>query len=168
MRERQLQATLEFTFADAGAEYVAYTSIVAGEDGTTLHYTTNHKELKAGNLIVIDAGGEWQGYASDITRTIPVSGKFSIAQRQLYDLVLQANIKGIALAKPGSSLNKIHARCEDVLRAGARSIGHSFPGSKNPAGRAGCYRESQSARHRERIAHLARRLHAWNQSLHGS
>jgi Xaa-Pro aminopeptidase len=109
MRERQLQATLEFTFA--------------GEDGTTLHYTTNHKVLSAGNLIVIDAGGEWQGYASDITRTIPVSGKFSEAQRKLYDLVLQANLAGIALAKPGSSLNKIHARCEDVLRAGLVELG---------------------------------------------
>jgi Xaa-Pro aminopeptidase len=123
MRERQLQATLEFTFADAGAEYVAYTSIVAGEDGTTLHYTTNHKVLSAGNLIVIDAGGEWQGYASDITRTIPVSGKFSEAQRKLYDLVLQANLAGIAMSKPGSSLNKIHARCEDVLRAGLVELG---------------------------------------------
>jgi Xaa-Pro aminopeptidase len=123
MRERQLQATLEFTFADAGAEYVAYTSIVAGEDGTTLHYTTNHKVLSTGNLTVIDAGGEWQGYASDITRTIPVSGKFSEAQRKLYDLVLQANQAGIAMAKPGSSLNKIHARCEDVLRSGLVELG---------------------------------------------
>jgi len=123
MRERQLQATLEYTFADAGAEYVAYTSIVAGEDGTTLHYTTNHKILSAGNLIVIDSGGEWQGYASDITRTIPVSGKFSEAQRKLYDLVLRANQVGIALAKPGSSLNKIHAGCEDILRAGLVELG---------------------------------------------
>ena len=123
MRERQLQATLEFTFADEGAEYVAYTSIVAGEDGTTLHYTTNHKVLPAGNLVVIDAGGEWRGYASDITRTFPVSGKFSQPQRQLYDLVLKANREGIALSLTGSTLNKIHARCEDVLRAGLVSLG---------------------------------------------
>lgn len=123
MRERQLQATLEYTFSDAGAEYVAYTSIVAGEDGTTLHYTTNHKVLSPGNLIVIDAGGEWHGYASDITRTIPVSGKFTKAQRKLYDLVLRANQAGIAMAKPGSSLNKIHAHCEDVLRTGLVELG---------------------------------------------
>ncbi len=123
LRERQLQATLEFTFQDEGAEYVAYTSIVAGVDGTTLHYTTNHKVLSAGNLIVIDAGGEWHGYASDITRTIPVTGTFTPAQRSLYDLVLLANREGIALAKTGSTLNKIHARCEDVLRDGLVNLG---------------------------------------------
>lgn len=123
MRERQLQATLEFTFQDAGAEYVAYTSIVAGTDGVILHYTTNHKVLPDGNLVVIDAGGELRGYASDITRTFPVNGKFSEPQRQLYDLVLKANLAGIAAAKKGSSLNKIHLVCQNVLRAGLIDLG---------------------------------------------
>ena len=123
MRERQLQAILEFTFQYAGAEYVAYTSIVAGTDGVTLHYTTNHKVLPDGNLVVIDAGGELRGYASDITRTFPVNGKFSQPQRQLYDLVLKANRAGIAAAKEGSSLNKIHAVCQNVLRAGLVELG---------------------------------------------
>jgi Xaa-Pro aminopeptidase len=123
MRERQLQAILEYTFQDAGAEYVAYTSIVAGTDGVTLHYTTNHKVLPDGNLVVIDAGGELRGYASDITRTFPINGKFSEPQRQLYDLVLKANRAGIKAAKKGSSLNKIHAVCQNVLRAGLVELG---------------------------------------------
>ena len=133
LRERQLQATLEYTFLDEGAEYVAYTSIVAGEDGTTLHYTTNHKVLPAGNLVVIDAGGEWRGYASDITRTLPISGKFSQPQRQLYDIVLQANREGIALSKTGGSLKKIHWRSEDVIREGLVSLGILSPLMKTRA-----------------------------------
>jgi Xaa-Pro aminopeptidase len=123
LRERQLQATFECAVVDEGAEYVAYPTIVACEDATTLHYHSNHKILEPELLVVMDAGGEWQGYASDITRTFPVSGKFSQSQRQIYELVLLANIQCIKMSRKGSSLAKIHARCEQILRRGLIDLG---------------------------------------------
>lgn len=117
--EGKLQATLEFHFVDKGAQAVAYQSIVAGgNNANTLHYTLNDKPLKQGDLVLIDAACEYGGYASDITRTFPVSGKFSAAQREIYDLVLKAQLAAIAASKPGCTLRSVHEVAVQVLREG--------------------------------------------------
>jgi Xaa-Pro aminopeptidase len=122
--EGKLQATLEFHFVDKGAQSVAYQSIVAGgNNANTLHYTLNDKSLKDGDLVLIDAACEFDGYASDITRTFPVNGKFSVAQREIYDLVLKAQLAAIAASKPGCTLRSVHEVAVQVLREGLVDLG---------------------------------------------
>jgi Xaa-Pro aminopeptidase len=100
--EYQLQAELEHEFLMQGARAPAYGTIVgSGENGCILHYTENADVLNAGDLILIDAGAEFEGYAADITRTFPVSGKFSQAQRALYQIVLDAQLAALEHIKPG-------------------------------------------------------------------
>src|SRR5262249_49109726 len=89
--EYELRAALEYTFTKLGAERVAYGSIVgSGVNGTQLHYMKDTDPVKPGDLVVMDAAGEYHGYAADITRTIPVSGTFTPEQRQIYQLVRDA------------------------------------------------------------------------------
>ncbi|MDR3613646.1 MAG: aminopeptidase P N-terminal domain-containing protein [Candidatus Obscuribacterales bacterium] len=122
--EGKLQATLEFQFGDKGAQSVAYQSIVAGgNNANTLHYTLNDKPLKDGDLVLIDAACEFGGYASDITRTFPVNGKFSDAQREIYALVLKAQLAAIDASKPGCTLRSVHEVAVQVLREGLVDLG---------------------------------------------
>ncbi len=122
--EYQLQAQLEAFFVDQGASGPAYASIVgSGANACILHYIDNQKRLEAGELVLIDAGAEYQGYAGDITRTFPVSGRFSPPQRQLYDWVLAANEAAIALVRPGVTLEAIHQKVLAVLTEGLLSLG---------------------------------------------
>lgn len=122
--EYQLQALLEAEFAYQGASFPAYTSIVgAGANACVLHYVENSSQLKEGDLVLIDAGAEYQGYAGDITRTFPVSGKFSPQQAQLYSLVLKANKLAINLVKPGATLAAIHAEVVKCLTTGLVELG---------------------------------------------
>jgi Xaa-Pro aminopeptidase len=94
MKEYQVEAFIEQIFRERGASAPAYTSIVgAGPNATVLHYINNDGELRDGDLLLIDAGAEYQGYASDITRTFPINGRFSKAQREIYDLVLKAQME---------------------------------------------------------------------------
>ncbi|WP_287124493.1 Xaa-Pro aminopeptidase [Chromohalobacter sp.] len=114
LQEYQLQAELEHEFAWHGARAPAYATIVGGgENACVLHYIENGATLNDGDLVLIDAGGEFDLYAGDITRTFPVNGRFSPAQRELYDLVLEAQCRAVAAVAPGTTLQAIH---EGVVR----------------------------------------------------
>jgi len=105
--EYHLEAEIHHEFAMQGAKYPAYGTIVgAGDNACILHYTENNQRLKAGDLVLIDAGCEWQGYAADITRTFPVSGQFSAQQKQLYELVLNAQLAAFDQIKPNNTIKQ--------------------------------------------------------------
>jgi Xaa-Pro aminopeptidase len=124
MREYQLQSVLESVFTFNGADAPAYGSIVAnGNNAVVLHYTENRDELKDGDLVLIDAAAEYAGYASDITRTFPVNGKFSEPQREIYELVLKAQLAAIEAARPGVKLADIHDTATRVMRRGLVKLG---------------------------------------------
>ena len=124
MLEFQLQLEVEYEFAKQGTRDIAYNSIVAGgKNACILHYTENDQPLKDGDLVLIDAGAEYQGYAGDITRTFPVNGRFSKEQATIYQLVLDCQLLAIDQVKPGSSvlgINKLVVRkmCEGLLALG--------------------------------------------------
>jgi Xaa-Pro aminopeptidase len=122
--EYQVEAELLYQFGSDGLRYVAYPSIVAGgENACVLHYIDNKDKLKKGDLLLIDAGAECDHYASDITRTFPVSGKFNSAQKQLYQLVLDAQYAAIEQIKPGVPWNKAHEVSVEVLTKGLVKLG---------------------------------------------
>lgn len=124
MSEQQLEALFLHHCAQQGAREQAYPPIVAGgENACILHYVDNHARLRDGDLVLIDAGCEWQGYAADITRTFPVNGRFSAAQRQLYDLVLAAQQAAIAKARPGEPWDAMHKAALGVLTQGLVALG---------------------------------------------
>lgn len=107
--EHDVQAMMEYVFRKEGAYAPAYGSIVAGgNNANILHYVENNQELKSGDLLLIDAGAEFHGYASDITRTFPVNGKFSSEQAEIYSLVLQAQKDVISVCRPGKTLEDLH------------------------------------------------------------
>jgi Xaa-Pro aminopeptidase len=104
--EYQLEATLVNTFLENGCEGVSYAPIVgSGPNSTVLHYSANHRRADRGEVVVIDSAAQCDGYASDITRTAPVGGKFSPRQREIYEIVLGAQNAAIAAAKPGIRLS---------------------------------------------------------------
>ena len=117
--EYQVEAELLHEFCSHGARHPAYTSIVAGgANACVLHYVGNNSRLKDGELLLIDAGCEMDGYASDITRTFPVNGKFSAAQKDVYQIVLAAQAAAIAAAKPGKAWIAPHDAALQVLAQG--------------------------------------------------
>ena len=119
MREYQLEAELLHEFRNNGAQSVAYNSIVAGgANSCILHYRAGSTELRSGELCLIDAGCELDGYASDITRTFPVNGKFTGPQRALYDITLAAQEAAIAVTKPGNTFIEPHDAALKVLTQG--------------------------------------------------
>lgn len=122
--EYQVQATIEYTFRDLGACCRAYPSIVAGgSNATILHYGENNAPLGKGDLLLMDVGAEVDYYAADITRTIPVSGRFSADQRAIYDLVLAANRAAIAAAKPGVDFEALTELSMRRIGAGLLELG---------------------------------------------
>lgn len=122
--EFEIEAVLHHEFLRRGSSGPGYATIVgAGANATTLHYIANRARLEHGQLLLVDAGAEWEWFTGDITRTWPVSGKFSPAQRDLYDIVLAANEAGIAAATVGSSLDAIHHVCLRRLADGLRQLG---------------------------------------------
>ena len=122
--EWQVEADLHHQMATAGCRFQAYSSIVAGGDNACiLHYTENQDKLKAKEMLLIDAGGEYQGYAADITRTFPINGKFSRTQKKLYQLVLDAQLAAIETIKPGSDWSKPHKAAVEVLTEGMINLG---------------------------------------------
>lgn len=122
--EYEVEAELLRTFRAHGSVRPAYGCIVgAGSNATVLHYRANNQRLKDGDLLLIDAGCEWEYYASDITRTFPVNGSFSKPQRTLYDIVLAAQQAAIDEVKPGSTLENIHDAALEVLIEGLISVG---------------------------------------------
>ena len=124
MFEYEIEALLDYTFRQHGASGPAYPSIVAaGENATILHYTTNDRALRDGDLLLIDAGAEYQGYCADITRTFPISGPFSPAQRAIYDLVLEAQQAAIETVRPGVRVDEPHTCAVGVLVDGLLRLG---------------------------------------------
>jgi Xaa-Pro aminopeptidase len=122
--EYQLEAEILHHFAYNGARSAAYSSIVgSGDNACILHYTDNSDVLKNGDLVLIDAGAEYEGYAADITRTFPVSGQFSQPQRELYQLVLNAQEAAFSVIKPGVSLKVATDVAIEVITRGLIEFG---------------------------------------------
>ena len=122
--EYEIEAELLHDFRRFGAQSPAYTSIVAGgANACVLHYIENKAPLQDGDLLLIDAGCEMDGYAADITRTFPVNGKFSAAQKDIYEMVLTAQAAAIAVAKPGNTWDAPHEAALRVLAAGMIDFG---------------------------------------------
>lgn len=122
--EYHLEAAIQHTFAEHGARFPAYNSIVgSGANACVLHYTENASKMRAGDLVLIDAGCEYQGYAADITRTFPVSGQFSNEQRAIYDVVLEAQRAAIAKVRPGNTWNQPHDATVRVITRGLIKLG---------------------------------------------
>ena len=124
VHEYQLEAEILHEFMMHGARFPSYNSIVGGgANGCILHYTENSDELKDGDLVLIDAGCEYDYYAADITRTFPVNGVFSPEQRALYELVLEANYAAIEQVQPGNHWNQPHEAAVKVLTHGLVKLG---------------------------------------------
>ncbi|HEX7997540.1 MAG TPA: Xaa-Pro aminopeptidase [Pyrinomonadaceae bacterium] len=124
MMEYEIEALIEYVFRRSGAAAPAYTSIVGGGvNATILHYVNNDARLRDGDLLLIDAGAEYQGYASDITRTFPVNGRFTDAQREIYGLVLESQMACIEMSRPGVSIDELHQRSVEILTEGMVRLG---------------------------------------------
>ncbi|MES2934567.1 MAG: aminopeptidase P N-terminal domain-containing protein [Pseudomonadota bacterium] len=124
MREYQVEAKLLYEFRRHGSQFPAYTSIVAsGANACVLHYNSNNAECKDGDLLLIDAGCEFDSYASDITRSYPVNGRFTAPQQALYELVLDAQNAALALAQPGKRYIEGHDAAVRVLAQGMLDLG---------------------------------------------
>ncbi len=124
MNESQVEALMEAYMKDQGASGVAYNSIIGGGDNATiLHYVENNMPLKDGDLLLIDAGAEYEGYASDITRTFPVNGKFTKAQREVYDVVLDVQKKCVDFTVVGNTHLKRQEYSIELLTEGMKQLG---------------------------------------------
>ncbi len=122
--EYALEAELLYEFRRNGAQFPAYTPIVAsGANSCILHYNSNDRQIRDGELVLIDAGCELDGYASDITRTWPVNGRFSAAQRTLYELVLAAQQAALDAVRPGQTFHAVHDAAVKVLAQGMLDTG---------------------------------------------
>ncbi len=122
--EYELQAALEHTFRRRGASGPAYGSIVGGgRNATILHYVSNDQKLVGGEVVLIDAGCELEGYASDVTRTYPVDGRFGSAEREVYEAVLAAQQAAIDRSRPGETLEAIHETARRSLVEGMVAMG---------------------------------------------
>ncbi|KAF3909377.1 hypothetical protein AA313_de0200845 [Arthrobotrys entomopaga] len=127
--EADLWAFLEYQFRMGGCEKSAYVPVVGGGDNALkIHYTKNDKLLQNGDLVLVDAGGSYGGYVTDITRTWPVNGKFSDAQRDLYEVVLGVQRKCVGLCREDArlSLDQLHGIAEEELMAGLKSLGFNI------------------------------------------
>lgn len=124
MYEYHLEGEIHHEFNRHGARYPAYNTIVgSGENGCILHYTENESELRDGDLVLIDAGCEYRGYAGDITRTFPVSGKFTPAQRAVYDIVLASLEASLTLFRPGVSIQDVTGEVVRIMVTGLVDLG---------------------------------------------
>ena len=122
--EYELEAELAHTFRSRGGSGPAYGSIVgSGVNATILHYIKNDQKLAQGEVVLIDAGVELEGYASDVTRTYPVGGRFEAPARDLYEVVLTAQLASIEASGPGTTLPEIHAACVRILCEGMIDLG---------------------------------------------
>lgn len=122
--EYQLEAEINHEFMRAGSRASAYSAIVgSGANGCILHYVENTEELKAGDMVLIDAGCELEHYASDVTRTFPVNGKFSKEQRAIYEIVLEAQAAAVAEMRPGNHWNEPHDAAVKVITQGLVKLG---------------------------------------------
>ena len=126
MFEYQLEGEIHHEFTRHGARYPSYNTIVgSGENGCILHYTENESEMRDGDLVLIDAGCEYKGYAGDITRTFPVNGKFTPAQREIYDIVLESLETRLRLYRPGTSIQEVTGEVVRIMITGLVKLGIS-------------------------------------------
>jgi len=117
-KEFELQAAVEYEMFRQGADYTSYPSIIgSGPNSLVLHYDENRREMRAGEVVVMDVGAEFEGYAADVTRTIPVSGTFSDAEKKVYSIVLKAQEETIRLIRPGLRWSALDAKAREVLAA---------------------------------------------------
>jgi Xaa-Pro aminopeptidase len=124
MTEYELQAEIEYVFKKHGAHAPGYPSIVgAGVNACVLHYISNRDTLRDGDLVLVDAGAEVDYYTGDVTRTWPVNGRFSGYQRQIYDLVLQAQMEAIDIIRPGLAWHRIHETTVRTITDGLVNMG---------------------------------------------
>jgi Xaa-Pro aminopeptidase len=125
MSEREVQGIHEFVFKKYQAEDLGYPSIVgAGHNGCILHYIDNYKpEITSKELILMDLGAEFHGYTADITRTIPVNGKFSAEQKQIYELVLAAQEEAMKVCKPGTNFSELYMATKKIIDKGLADLG---------------------------------------------
>ena len=124
MHEYEVQAAIEAEYRRGGSVFNAFPSIVAsGPNACTLHYVENRRRIERGDLLLLDVGAEYGYYASDVTRTFPVSGKFSPEQRAVYDIVLAAQAAGIEAVRPGATIVAVHEAALKVVVAGLRRLG---------------------------------------------
>ncbi|MBV7406840.1 Xaa-Pro aminopeptidase [Enterobacter sp. ENT03] len=124
MFEYQLEGEILHEFTRHGARFPSYNTIVgSGENGCILHYTENESEMRDGDLVLIDAGCEYQGYAGDITRTFPVNGKFTPAQRAIYDIVLESLETALQRFRPGVSIQDVTAEVVRIMITGLVKLG---------------------------------------------
>jgi len=122
--EYELEAHLQYEFYRQGSRFPAYTSIVGGGENTCiLHYNENNAKLQSGDLVLIDAGCEYQHYASDITRTFPVNGRFTLEQQAIYEIVLQAQVAAINAVKPGVRWDVMQEICARIITEGLVAVG---------------------------------------------
>jgi Xaa-Pro aminopeptidase len=124
MSEYEIEALLESVFRKQGSTGPAYTSIVGGGgNATVLHYISNTDTLRDGELLLVDAGAEYRGYASDITRTFPINGRFSQAQQEIYDLVLETQKSCVDMVRPGVRLEDLKTHSVEMLTEGMVRLG---------------------------------------------
>mgnify|MGYP000179712743 CR=1 FL=1 len=125
MSEREIQGIHEYVFKKYQAEDLGYPSIVgAGHNGCILHYIDNYKpNVSSKELILMDLGAEYRGYTADITRTIPVNGKFSPEQKQIYELVLKAQEEAMKICKPGTTFGQLTQATRVVVNKGLKELG---------------------------------------------
>lgn len=140
MGEWAVEALIDYTFRVNGASGPAYPSIVAsGPNATVLHYINNDREMKRGEMLLIDAGSEYGLYASDITRTFPINSRLSSVQRDLYQLVLDSQLAGIEAARPGATIDEVHEAALRVLAEGMCAL-KLLAGPAEEALKSGSYR----------------------------
>jgi Xaa-Pro aminopeptidase len=124
MNEYDVEAIVDYVFKSKGAEDEGYPSIVgAGENSCILHYESNRKKLVSNDLLVCDVGAEYHGYSADVTRTIPVNGKFSVEQKAIYTIVLEAQNAGISKCKPGEYFRAPHNAAMEIVQKGLLELG---------------------------------------------
>ena len=124
MFEYQLEGEILHEFNRHGARFPSYNTIVgSGENGCILHYTENESQMRDGDLVLIDAGCEYKGYAGDITRTFPVNGKFSAPQRAIYDIVLESLETALQLYRPGTSMQEVTTQVVRIMVNGLVNLG---------------------------------------------
>ena len=122
--EYQAQSVMEYVFKSNGSEYVGYGSIAGGsENACILHYITNRRTLQNGDVFLADCGAEYHGYTADVTRTMPVNGKFSPEQKTIYELVLAAQDAGFAACQPGAAFRSVHQAAFKVIAGGLLKLG---------------------------------------------
>jgi len=141
MREYELQAMLEYVFTKNGSQRLGFPSIVgAGPNSCILHYRAGDRQAQAGDLVVIDIGAEYGMYTADVTRTIPISGKFTNEQAEIYNIVLAAQEAAMALVKPGVRFHDLTAAAVRVIVAGLIKL-DILKGSVEENVQAGTYRD---------------------------